>query len=61
MMILENVIKIFVADTHTCAILGVTLKEYQMKQHQWTKKQWDEYYQAYQNNLNNVGLIPPKP
>ncbi len=52
----HNVVKLFVNDTHICAVNALQLMKYQMEKHNWTYEQWNEYYQVYRNNLNNVGL-----
>ncbi len=30
-----------------------------MDKHDWSFEQWNEYFQIYRNNINNVGLITP--
>ena len=56
-ILVENVVKLFVNDTHICAVNALQLMKYQMGKHNWTYEQWNEYYQVYRNNLNNVGLV----
>ena len=55
-ILVKNVVKLFVHDTHICAVNALQLMKYQMEKHNWTYEQWNEYYQVYRNNLNNVGL-----
>ena len=55
-IIVENIVKTFVTDTFICSVQALQLMKYQMKKHMWTKEQWDEYYNVYLNNINNVGL-----
>jgi len=56
-ILVENVVKLFVNDTHICAVNALQLMKYQMEKHNWTYEQWNEYYQVYRNNLNNIGLV----
>jgi len=56
-ILVENIIKTFVIDTYICAVNGVNLRLYQMEKHMWGFEQWNEYYQTYHNNINNIGLI----
>ncbi len=54
---LSDVVKLFVNDTHICAVNALQLMKYQREEHNWTYEQWNEYYQVYRNNLNKVGLV----
>lgn len=56
-IIIENVIQLFVNDTHICAVNALQLLKYQMEKHKWTYEQWNEYFQIYRNNIKNIGLI----
>lgn len=56
-VLVENVVKLFVNDTHICEVNALQLMKYQMEKHNWTYEQWTEYYQIYRNNLNSIGLV----
>lgn len=55
MMILikENIIKLFLQDTHICAVQGLQLMKYQIEKHKWSNDQWNEYYKIYRDFINS--------
>ena len=56
--LVENLVKLFVYDTHFCAVNSFQLTKYQMEKYQWTQNQWNEYSQMYADYLiNNRGLL----
>lgn len=59
-IIVKNVVKQFVIGTDMCALHGLQLMKYQMEKHGWSREQWDEFYEVYKNNLNNIVYDPNK-
>ena len=60
MVNVEGIVKVFIIDTLVCSVQLLQLKKYQMEKHNWKLEQWEEYFQIYKNNLNNIGLIKKK-
>lgn len=56
-ILVENLMKLFINDTHICAVNALQLMKYQMEKHNWTYEQWNIYYKLYIRNLNNIGLV----
>lgn len=55
-ILVENVVSLFINDTHICSVNALQLMKYQMEKHNWSYEEWNEYYQIYRNSLNKIGL-----
>ena len=54
---IDNIIKLFVTDTYICSTSNLDLRSYQQNKHGWNYETWNEYFQIYRTNINNVGFI----
>ena len=53
-ILVENVVKLFLSDALLSAMSVEPLKEFQMKKHNWSEEQWEEYRSVVNQYIDKV-------